>query len=725
MPVEISEIEVEEDAWTREEEHHLDSLQKKKDSETLTEQEQETYGDLYEKRELFYEAGLKALQEGKDPDDSTKTLTTSDEFKVIHQANRSRLAGCLTVTSIISIVVIILAIVFRNATGSDPTFSEFVISTPQGVISGHRSPIESNIVRFLGIPYAKPPVGNLRWRSPAATPDWEGELRASEFRVGCTDATGKGSEDCLYLNIFVPGKVLKNNNTNTAIPVMYWIHGGCYSWGWGTDWGAGSKRYHADHLSRTANAIVVTAEYRLAAFGFLGHPLLRDPTTNTTGNYGIQDQQMVLHWIHRNIASYGGNPNRVMLFGQSAGAGSISIHLVTPSSKGLFSSVALHSGSFSNWIAQPMKAASTNFKTIARSLNCSGSDEMVVRCLQQKSSWQIGSSSNIRQVNCRDGCSWAPVIDGVFQDKYPWKKMAESNTKTVPVLNFQTTDDGFDFVEHVPYFPSPSQWLKWLNTMFRKPSDTNTDAGTAIKLLYKPKNYSSRRDKVANEFFYAASAAETDFAYTCPARRTNKKLVELGGIVFSGVFVNPLSPRSVHSSEIPFLYGNRPGRVSNMMMTYWGNFARNHNPNNEELPKWPMYTLSDRSTLIIGRNVHVQNNYQKEQCDYWDSTWKYFGACVRQPGTEPSPCVTIEGNVCLEEFGVDNKTITACVPRERSKSWCATEVDAAGWPTQYNTCPDSCKTTDKQLKKPRLHQHAYGPTGVNKYLRAHLRHREW
>jgi len=206
-----------------------------------------------------------------------------------------------------------------------------LVTTPSGLLQGRAL---DGIDAFLGIPYAQPPTGEWRWRAPRPAPSWQGTRQALAFGPACPQvpspySTPTISEDCLSLNVYAP-----RGSQATPRPVIVWLHPGSLAMGSGSD-------YDGQHLARQANAIVVTINYRLAVLGFLSSTESQQEAT--TANYGLQDQQLALKWVQSHIAAFGGDPGRVTLMGQSAGAISGCIHMVSPLSAGLFHRAILQS----------------------------------------------------------------------------------------------------------------------------------------------------------------------------------------------------------------------------------------------------------------------------------------------------------------------------------------------------------------------------------------------
>ena len=216
------------------------------------------------------------------------------------------------------------------------------VATAEGPVEGF---VKDGVTRFLGIPYAKPPVGNLRWMPPQPVAKWTAVRQATKFGPTCAQVTTLGvfagppnsNEDCLYLNVFT-------GDTKARRPVLVWIHGGGYFDG-------ASNDYDAAKLVTRGKLVVVTFNYRLNLFGFMAHPVI-DAEGHRFGNYGIMDMQAVLQWVKRNAAAFGGDPGNVTVGGQSAGAGASTALVVSPGSKGLLHRAIFQSGGYTPFAAK-------------------------------------------------------------------------------------------------------------------------------------------------------------------------------------------------------------------------------------------------------------------------------------------------------------------------------------------------------------------------------------
>src|SRR5271166_124257 len=307
--------------------------------------------------------------------------------------------------------------------------------------SGSASPIvrtESGLVRgadvagvdsFLGLPYAAPPTGNLRWRPPQPAASWSGVRDATQSGPSCPQATthnpflppGSISEDCLYLNVYTP-----TVRPGGDRPVLVWIHGG----GLVQD---GARNYDGTKLA-AAGAVVVTINYRLGALGFLAHPALASRPGGAAGNYGLMDQQAALRWVQRNIAQFGGDPHNVTIAGQSAGGLSVLAQLVSPGARGLFQRAIVQSGAFA-LTQQPLAAAEAAGEKFATAVGCA---DQTAQCLRSVPVSDLVNSF---------GVEIPGVVDGSVLTQSIGTAIAHGQFARVAILNGITHDEEMIFVD--------------------------------------------------------------------------------------------------------------------------------------------------------------------------------------------------------------------------------------------------------------------------------------
>lgn len=289
---------------------------------------------------------------------------------------------------------------------------------------------------YLGIPFAAPPIGELRWAPPASPVTWQGVRPAVKFQSKCPQEgltrplTRYRNEDCLYLNVYQP----HSNTTNT--PVIVWFHGGGYVYG-------SSQDVDGSVLARRADAIIVTVNYRLGVFGFLSLPQLdAQSSTRTSGNYAILDQQAALRWVRANIARFGGDPNNVTMMGQSAGGSSIWIHLTSPANQMLFSRAIVLSSPPARQMTKAEEQEHGASSKLVASLNCGGTAD-VLACIRSRSTesvFEAGGGLRTRQAG------WAPVVDGVVNSDSA-EGFARTIATGVPILAGTVAKEGGFFIQ--------------------------------------------------------------------------------------------------------------------------------------------------------------------------------------------------------------------------------------------------------------------------------------
>jgi para-nitrobenzyl esterase len=332
-----------------------------------------------------------------------------------------------------------------------------LVQTNKGWIQGLVNPLTGER-EYLGIPYAAPPVGNLRWKAPQLAASWGGVRWTTSYGNACLqpgilNIAGStilgvnnvfnesiGSEDCLYLNVYTPSILVGSN-----LPVMVWIPGGAF------EFGAGS--YDPSALVEQSNEIVVTLNYRLGAFGFLALPGLSAEASNgSTGNYGLQDQQAALRWVQANIANFGGNAHNVTIFGESAGGGSACDQIASPLAAGLFQKAITESGPCegeSDFGANPLATNEQNGTTFAASVGCTGSVSAVVACMRSVSASSLVVFSSFSASDLKEGTNtlpFAPTIDGSVLPTSVAAALRAGTYNHVPVLEGTNLNEAALFV---------------------------------------------------------------------------------------------------------------------------------------------------------------------------------------------------------------------------------------------------------------------------------------
>jgi para-nitrobenzyl esterase len=451
---------------------------------------------------------------------------------------------------------------------------------------------ENDSYVFKGIPFAAPPVGDLRWKTPQPVKAWEGIRKADKFGASCPQMTmipGTNqlelSEDCLYLNIWTPAK-----SANEKLPVMVWIYGGGFAMG-----SASLPIYSGDELAKNG-VILVTITYRVGALGFLAHPeLTAESPDKISGNYGLLDQIAALKWVQNNIEAFGGDPAKVTIFGESAGAISVSMLCASPQAKGLFSGAISESGgSFGPVRAvrgsdgiQSLQAAEQDGLAFVQRIGAASIAELR----------QIAPEKWLNDPSAQMGGFW-PVVDGcvIVDDQYKLYEQGKYND--VNILIGANSDEGSMFARPAA---STDEYRKMIRERFGAFADRILEAYPANTI---DETYTSAAD-----LFRETAFAWPTYAWANLQSTTGK----------SNVFVyyfdqlqppSPFMPKArgaAHASEMGYVFHHlapnqateSDTKLSDIMVKYWTNFAKYGDPNGEELPEWKQYNTNDKFVLLL------------------------------------------------------------------------------------------------------------------------------
>jgi para-nitrobenzyl esterase len=488
-----------------------------------------------------------------------------------------------------------------------------VVQTTSGAVRGMVTP---DFRLFEGIPYAAPPVGPLRWQPPAPAAAWAGVRDATRPGRRCIqdithdpDFGLATSEDCLTLNVWTPSGA----TVDSQRPVMVWIHGGAFANGSG-------DIYNARWLAKQGDIVVVTINYRLGTMGFLAHPALA--RNGEAGNYGLEDQQAALRWVHDNIGSFGGDPAKVTIAGESAGAMSVCDHLVAPASAGLFRAAILQSGPCQVQAARlPAQQDSAEY---GASVGCADL-RTAAECLRalpptklERPPWYVGIGSD-RLTGPVTGTEELPID--------PMTAFAQGRAARVPVL-IGVNHDEFTLFTAMQYLrlgklPGYSKLL----------ADTFGDQAGRVADRYP-------LDRYGGSAALAYSAAVTDGVFACPSGQMAAGLVR-GAPVYGYEFNDPNAPApdplrqlpfpvgASHSLELRYLFdiGGAPPltpaqrTLSDQMIDYWSSFVTTGVPRVTGQPEWPAMgtdvTSAPRMSLQTD-GLHTFTNFDElHQCPFW------------------------------------------------------------------------------------------------------------
>jgi para-nitrobenzyl esterase len=508
---------------------------------------------------------------------------------------------------------------------------------------------------YLGVPYAKPPTGELRWRAPQPPAAWAGERAALKAGADCPQFTGVegvgannvqpgSNEDCLYLNVYAP----KAKASAEGRPVMVFLHGGSGASGSGA-------AYNATEMADTQDVVVVTVNYRLGPFGNLALPsmLNEDPALNQA----LQDQQASFKWVQRNIAQFGGNPQLVTVFGESAGAGSICHHLVSPPAKGLFQRAIMESGICYTSLTPDLTlpAAFKAGQTYAEAAGCpSGPDQLA--CMRKLPMETVLKA--IPPSGASGGATPAGgfVVDGVMLTAQTFAQYNAGNFHRLPLMIGTNRHEGRALTailyEMATGKPATQADYDAMLTVLAGPG------AAFMKSIYSPKKYGSYENAIA--------ALLTDSAFSCP-NHAHLRAVAKHTVAYAYEFDDPTAPNmtpyvpadvknlgAYHAAELQYLFdmgtraqfNDQHRALSAQMMAHWARFAATGNPNgnasahayntdglaasqtggetSEVLPSWPRFnrlTTPYRHLQSGGASGVLRfGEFQKvHQCLLWDT----------------------------------------------------------------------------------------------------------
>jgi para-nitrobenzyl esterase len=492
-----------------------------------------------------------------------------------------------------------------------------------GMISGVAG--KSPEVRvYKGIPFAAPPVGDLRFRAPQPPATWEGTRQADQFGPMCMQGGasggrgGKGgkapaapagrsaqpmSEDCLYLNVWTAAK-----SPNDKRPVMVWLHPGGYTSGSGaapgTDGEALAKK----------GVVLVTINYRLGIFGFFSHPdLTRESDRRGAANQAFLDQTAALQWVQRNIAAFGGDPKRVTVFGDSAGASSIGNLVASPLTKGTYQRAIAESGAWSGLSVGAVRKLADAEQAGVRTAESMGAKSLAdLRALP---------AAEV----LRGGRGGGPVVDGWFLPDEPASIFAQGKQNDVPILVGSNKDEG-------TFFSQPTTAAAWIERARQRYGDL---ADQFLKL------YPAGSDAEANASELAAFRDELGWVQRNWAR-LQSKTGKSKGYLYYFTHEPPATPGTApgpggfpargsgatHGAEAPYVFenllGNRPWtdldrKLSDTISSYWVNFAENGDPNGKNLPKWSPFDDKKNTRMVLGDIVETGPGLTQAQVEFFQA----------------------------------------------------------------------------------------------------------
>jgi para-nitrobenzyl esterase len=513
-----------------------------------------------------------------------------------------------------------------------------VVTTQFGKVQGT---LNGTTYQFLGIPFAKPPVGNLRWKAPQNPDTWTSTLLTNSFSPVCpqkhfetNDPVGVaiGNEDCLYLNIWTPQITAGANKA-----VMVYIHGGGNQQGSASEEQGGTQIFFGKNLSSRGDVVVVTIQYRLGPFGFLAHAGLEPETSNnTSGNYAILDQILALRWVKNNIGNFGGDPNNITIFGESAGGVNVGNLLTSPLASGLFERAIIQS-------AVPYLSSYADAKTdgiaYVDSFTVTGTNVQKIaymRSLSADSLLHFEASpiqSGVVQMN------WRGNIDGITFTDYPLQKFQSGVFNKVPLIIGSNSEEMGRSIPVGSVYPFmvnaainakvPSAYQAQAHSLYPNGS-TQEEARTSMIGILTDGQFTSPVRRIAE--CVSQNQTQPVFRYFFTHKHTLATLQQFG---------------SYHGMDLFYVFNNwenatagsgvlfKPADESTqqVMLSYWTNFAKTGNPNGSGLANWPQFQAANDCYMEIKAVPSgTQCGLRTAQSDLWDNVVGFTGCSTAATG---------------------------------------------------------------------------------------------
>jgi para-nitrobenzyl esterase len=515
-----------------------------------------------------------------------------------------------------------------TGTDADPTIQRGTrIRIDSGEIEGE---VDGAARRFLGVPFAAPPIGALRWKPPQPVTPWDGVRPTTAFSGKCPQNGGllggaSDQEDCLYLNVWTPEPA-----PDRRLPVMIWMHGGSNNSGSASDdipLGLGGKIFDGRHFAENQRVVIVTTNYRLGVLGFFSHPALdaEDPR-GVSGNQGLLDQRMAFDWVRRNIAAFGGDPDNVTIFGESAGSLDVCVHMASPGSRGLFHRGISQSGGCTMFTRTraTAEAEMPRFETAMGCTEGSGALDCLralpIASLLTPSPVDGGGPKLPGGTPYQGAVAWtfAVTVDGDVLPDQPRNLINAGNFAKVPYLVGSNTDEGTIFHIGEPSVKTEDEYIAALK---RKYGD---DDGAAIAARYPVSDYPSPQE--------ALMRVTGDSSLVCGTYDSARRIAAGGAPVYLYNFDRPIpisalqsfNLRATHGAEIAYIFGTAPAdlpaedvALGLMMQGYWARHALTGNPNGAGAPDWPAFSREMDQRLNFNLQPTPVQNFRREYCDFW------------------------------------------------------------------------------------------------------------
>ncbi|HKE14721.1 MAG TPA: carboxylesterase family protein [Kofleriaceae bacterium] len=513
-----------------------------------------------------------------------------------------------------------------GGTSPDAAASGPMVTIDDGQLQGE---IDGSSSRFLGIPFAQPPVGALRWKAPVPNDPWDGVRDATAFGPRCAQleslqGDASEDEDCLYLNVWTPYPA-----PTGQLPVMVWFHGGGNQAGGTADLvplGVGGLFYDGRALAERYGVVVVTTSYRLGPLGFFYHPALADEGS-PLGNQGLLDQRRALEWVRDNIAAFGGDPANVTIFGESAGSQDVCLQMAAPGSAGLFHRGISESGGCTTRVSTTADAEA-GAAAFTEAMGCAEADDTLA-CLRDVPPGQLLMPAPIEgappdTLPGGDGYqggtpSWGfgPLVDGEVIPDQPRALFDAGQAADVPYILGTNTDEGTLF--HIGATPvtSAEELLAALERRF------GAAAASTIAAAYPLADFESPDA--------ALQRITGDAGLVCPTHDTARRAAAAGRDVWMYNFDYPLPIPGLeflgatHGAEIAFVFGSVEGAeqdvVGDPIRQYWSRFAAAGDPNGGKSLAWPAFAPEADARMNFSTELQVVPDFRAAPCAMWRSLY--------------------------------------------------------------------------------------------------------
>jgi para-nitrobenzyl esterase len=513
----------------------------------------------------------------------------------------------------------LIAVIFALAVVSVAPFALSQIQTVKITDGQVQGIVANGVASFKGIPFAAPPIGDLRWKAPEPAKPWSGVRKADRYAPGCMQDPGMSkmmgsspnvSEDCLYLNVWTAAKTAGEKR-----PVMVWIHGGAFVGGM-----TGTPMFDGTKFAQKG-VVLVSIAYRLGVFGFMAHPELSRESGKGSGTYGIQDMIAGLQWVKNNIAHFGGDPSRVTIFGESAGGIAVGMLAAAPQAKGLFQrAISESGGSF----APPRIADGAGMNVAALKLAESAGESFLkklgvadIKAARALPAEQVQKAAG---GGMGGGAGFWPVADGSVLPGDPYELYEKGRFNDTPILVGTNSNEGGLFMRGPA---TPASFEKQIRSGY----------GERAEVILRA--YPHATDAEAAR---ASADVFREFAFAWPTwawARMQSQKGKRKAFVYYFDHRTPASPDGAnHGAEVSYVFGNFGGpgggapspedlALSDLIRSYWINFARTGDPNGASLPQWPVFTEKDQRVMFFNGTASAKPIPNLEKLKVYDSYYSW------------------------------------------------------------------------------------------------------